>query len=75
MMIGTASIGRSGLSTASGVFLAFQLEPSALGRLASYGRKSRMMVYVENVAPPGPLLVLETEPADTMLFHHTIASL
>jgi hypothetical protein len=34
-----------------------------------------MMVYVENIAPHGPLPVLETEPADTMLFHRTIASL
>jgi hypothetical protein len=34
-----------------------------------------MTVYVENIAPPGPLPVLETEPADTMRFHRTIAPL
>jgi hypothetical protein len=34
-----------------------------------------MMVYVENIAPPGLLLVSEIEPADPMLFHRTIASL
>src|ERR1700730_1195066 len=76
MMIGTASIGRAGLSTApQAVFLAFQLEPSALGRLASYGRKCRMMVYVGEyrTARSAPRFGDRTGRHDAVPPHHCLS--